>query len=148
MNEIKFEPQLWNDYLNASCYSFALNYFTNEIYHVGDIYPGKRFDISCSLSQLIETFIKEANHLGYIVEETDLSDNDFDDKYKIFLVRNPEIRYYHFYRRGIDGIWSHKKPYELPNRIGYNGEIITNPFESAEPGYIEGRCFSLTKKLK
>lgn len=51
------------------------------------------------------------------------------------MSRNPNNGYYHFFRNDNGVIWSHKKAYELPTRLDYYGNIITNPRESAEEGF-------------
>jgi hypothetical protein len=136
-----FEPDFWQKYINATCYTYVLNIITNERFYVGDIYRRERAEKTWDNNKLIECLTEELEYLGFCVRLVDL--NEKTDYQKICMVRSPEIGYYHFYRQDSDGLWSHKRPNQLPNRVTLDGKLITNPFKDADPGYDIGYCFEL-----
>lgn len=64
-----FEPEKWNDFDDANCYAYLLNYMNPDelTIHVGSII-GKEFDSSQSNHDLIEVLTEELNFLGFLVE--------------------------------------------------------------------------------
>lgn len=125
----------WCDYLNATCYTYALNVFTNERLYVGDIYLNNRVDTASSDDDLIKSLIQEIELFGVTVIKCDRNEKINDDEFLFCMVREETLGYYHFYRLERDGFWTHKKPMELPDNVGYDGNIIYNPEEAVEPGY-------------
>lgn len=131
----KYCQQDWENFLNATCYTYALNLLTNERLYIGDIYLKKRIATSCSDQEVISALIKEAEAIGYSISETTENEKVKKDELKICIVREDTVGYYHLYREEREGFWTHKKPMELPNNIGYDGKVIYNPKEAVEPGY-------------
>lgn len=140
-----YRQENWGGYLNATCYTYALNVFTDDRLYVGDIYLDSRVDTSCSNEKLIELLIQEVEMFGVNISRCDKDEKVGDNEFLICMVREDSVGYYHFYRLEEDGFWTHKKPMELPNNIGYDGEIIYNPEESVEPGYDVCYYFKISK---
>lgn len=136
--KLKFEPSQWNDYINASCYTYALNIPTNEWLIVGNIAYQRKLETNCEDSLLIKTIQKEALLVGYndvVISQNELILQNYDT---IYMSRCRENGYYHFFRNDSGIIWSHKKAFELPTRIDFYGNVILDPKKSAEGGYDIG----------
>ena len=128
--------------INATCYTYAFNIYTNQRIYVGDLLYDKRLDTNVTDQVLVDTIMKEITIWGYkgsIVK--DFLGKDFI----VCLVRERGKGYYHFYRQIKENLWTHKKPMELPTSLDWRGEVIFDPSISAEPGYQVLSFFKLEK---
>lgn len=141
----KYRPNRWKYAINAGCYPYAIDMFQNEFFLVGDLI-GKRCDNKVSNEQLINTLIEELNEIGYeVIEIEDANEKINSDEFKIYLQREEHTGFYHFFRQDVDGIWSHKYPFELPTRKDSLGNKILDP-ELMLEATVFGWCFRLKKR--
>ena len=96
---------------------------------------------------MVKILKEELEVLGYNAEEIDVEDSISEDEMKIYLQRETQTGYYHFFREDADGLWSHKYPDELPTRKDSAGYIIKDPECMVEVPFI-GWCFKLSKNEK
>ena len=136
------EVKKWKKYLGASCYQYAINFYSNEFLLVGDII-GKRCNEYSSDETLIETLREELEVLSYEITETETYTPLEKHETKIYLQRDQNSGYYHFLKQDNNGIWSHKYPNEMPTTL-INGKKLINPDLITKPP-IYGRCFCLRK---
>lgn len=133
----KYRPNRWKHAIKAGCYPYALDLFQDEFFLVGD-FIGKRCDCQVSDNQLIDTLLEELEELGFVVVEIEFVDERINEnEFKIYLQRDFNTGYYHFFREDDNGIWSHKFPNELP--------IEKNLKELKEDIYSNW-CFKLKRK--
>ena len=132
----------WKKYLGASCYQYAIDFYSNEFLLIGDII-GKRCNEYTSDEKIIATLREELEVLGYELTETETYAPLKKHETKIYFQRDQNSGYYHFLKQDNNGIWSHKIPNEMPSTL-INGKtkkihnILTKPT-------IYGRCFCLRK---
>ena len=110
------EVKKWKKYLGASCYQYAINFYSNEFLLVGDII-GKRCNEYSSDEKLIETLREELEVLSYEITETETYTPLEKHETKIYLQRDQNSGYYHFLKQDNNGIWSHKYPNEMPTTL-------------------------------
>ena len=141
---LTFRPNMWKHFIDAGCYSYALDIRINDFFLVGD-FIGKRCNAHVSDQQLIETLIEEVSFLGFHIQPTKTESPIRSDQRKIYLQRFEHSGHYHFLRQDSDGIWSHKFPQELPVQKDSYGEIILDPDGMIEAPF-SGWCFVLEKR--
>ena len=122
-----FEPKKWNDFIDANCYAYLLNYMNADepTLHVGSII-GKEFRPDQSNQELIEILSKELNFLGFLVEKT-TSYSEVPPNTMKFFVSRSICGDYHFYRLDSNGKWSHKLAYSEPSNYDFDYNPITLP---------------------
>lgn len=142
---LTFEPMKWKSYIEATCYSYALNMFVDKRFYIGDIYPGSRAEVSCSDDILQKILVDELKILGFSVKVSNVNGENRKG-FLICIVRERETGYYHFYRRDNVG-WSHKRPGELPTRFNKQGKILNGLAPYFERGYENAKYFWLHRLL-
>ncbi len=141
------DSKIWCNYKNSSCYSYALNVFTNDRLYVGDLL-NKRISCFDSDEYLIWTMSQEVSLLGGVLSKCSNEIALTNSEFKICLVRESVgRRFYHFFRQEEDGFWSHKMPMELPQFFDGNGNRISDPIKCAERGYDFVSFFKIKKLL-
>ena len=132
----------WKKYLGASCYQYAIDFYSNEFLLIGDII-GKRCNEYTSDEKIIATLREELEVLGYELTETETYAPLKKHETKIYFQRDQNSGYYHFLKQDNNGIWSHKYPNEMPTTL-INGKKLINP-DLITKSPIYGRCFCLRK---
>lgn len=131
-----FRPELWRPYLQATCYTYALNLFTNARQYVGELALGERVSTSVSDQELLLQLYRELKQVGLspcmVREDTPLSLY----RRRVCLIRESGGKgYYHFYRQDAFGLWSHKAPDAMPIQTGRTGCLIYHVASEMEEGY-------------
>lgn len=117
---LHFDEQEWRKFIEASCYSYAINLHINQCLLVGELI-GKRCNVETSDENLIKVLKEEVQAIGYSIKQIEKDEIIKDNEFKICLERNYTTGWYHFFRQE-DGFWSHKYPLEPPRR----GEITAD----------------------
>lgn len=141
----EFRPESWENFLDAGCYSYALDIHYDKYFLLGD-FIGKRCNEDVTNEILLETFYQEMNFFNYKVHQIDDTENylcNINQK-KIYIQRLEFTGYYHFLREDSDGLWSHKFPWQYPIRKDTDGNIIEDPSCMVDVPFT-GWCFVLEK---
>ena len=114
----KFQPQKWDNYSKTGCYTYALNIKKKAFFLVGD-FIGKRCTYRTNVKDLLKTFRLEVKTLGFSVREIQLEDLEHlkPGEYAIYLKRDKQIGYYHFFRRVL---WTTVVILYLAGTISFN----------------------------
>lgn len=146
LNSTEFNPKEWEEYPNAGCYPYALDWKIDRLLLVGELLESK-----CSQGVSAETLITFLMHeqaaLGYQIDAVDVKHKCKEGEKKIYLQYFPKLGSYHMLREDSDGTWSHKYPNEPPSRKDSADRIIENPEEMAEEAPFCGWCFLLKKRM-
>ena len=139
----KFQPQKWDNYSKTGCYTYALNIKKKAFFLVGD-FIGKRCTYRTNVKDLLKTFRLEVKTLGFSVREIQLEDLEHlkPGEYAIYLKRDKQIGYYHFFRRDSNGVWSHKHPDEDPEEI----DLMEEEYVYTDNFFVRGWLFALKVK--
>lgn len=136
----------WHKY-KANCYAHAMNVILSER---GKLQPGDVVNehhsaeiLRLGFSEAALLFCTNAHadadsgKLGKITGMTECQESDIpiNNQYKVALVaaRNPitsnRLLDYHWYKEGVDGVWSHKPGYDSARQEDASGHTIngTNP---------------------
>ncbi len=103
------------------CWPYALNAKYGYFAVVGD-FIGKRKKYNATNEELISTIIEEGEYFGLEIKQVDEEYKPKKGEYIIYLKRGIHDGYYHFFRRDENGIWSHKHPGKIPERVNFKKE--------------------------
>ena len=146
ISALTFNPNMWEHFIDAGCYPYALDLEINEYLLVGDII-GERCTESTSDELLINTLFKEVQSLGFSIKHSETDSTISTNQFKIYLQRYERTGYYHFLRQDNTGIWSHKFPKGLPIQTDSCGQLILDPDCMVEAPFY-GWCFLLEKEVR
>ncbi|MCB0393076.1 MAG: hypothetical protein KDD25_00875 [Bdellovibrionales bacterium] len=130
----KYFPSFWNDndetLWENNCYNYSTNRVTNSFAQPGEA-SGKMYEeINC------EAVIEAAsNDLGLIKSEY-FPYSSKDDDTLIALVVSPDYDY-HWYRRGEDGLWTHKMGGTPATNLDSSGNIIKDVTTADRGSYVD-----------
>jgi hypothetical protein len=137
---LKFDPLSWSEY-SSNCYSYALGAKVDFYFLVGDLI-GKRVTSHTPEEEKISILKEELQLLGFTFFEIDVDDEIPEDYYKIYFQIFDATGKYHFLRQDLDGLWSHRGAYGLPDRTDTSGTIITDP-EAMLDCPFHGYCLAI-----
>ncbi len=138
----RFEPERWRGCVEASCYAYALNVRVNKLVLIGD-FIGRRCTSDTSDGELDEVLMEELECIfDYEAEEiTDEKERLKAGQRRIFIEKSVHTGFYHMFREDEGGIWSHKMPGGLPQRV--DRIALLNRLAS---GCTTVKCYLLTRK--
>jgi hypothetical protein len=117
-----YEPVWWNDgaqrQLNNNCYNYSANYRTDTFAQPGRAAGALYSAVSCA-----------AVHAAAIADDlqgTAIENECPDDGHLVALVIAPGVDF-HWYRKGRDGLWTHKPGGTAATNLDNSGHIITDP---------------------
>lgn len=122
-----FAPDLWEEFWNANCYEYLLNFRNSSETQlkVGSVI-NREFQPYQSDLELITILKDELSEIGFSMENSNNSDIVPDNKMKFFVSRS-RCGDYHFYRLDSNGKWSHKFGFEKPTNLNFMGQEIILP---------------------
>jgi len=117
---------------NNNCYNYATNRETDNFAQPGEASDQEYTDITC------KDMIQAASTDLGLVQTNFFPFNGVQDSSLIALVVAPEDDF-HWYRRGADGMWTHKPGATAATNVDESGNTITNP-ETANRGIYSDFC--------
>lgn len=146
-NSPQYNPAKWKHALGAGCYPYAINVFLDDFYLIGD-FLGSRCSTNVSNDELISVMKYELEEIwNYKVTEVDLQHPCHENEFKIYLEREMNTGYYHFYRQDTNGEWSDKLPGELPKEcFFFLQEIEQKKKRKSMCLSYTGWCFLITEE--
>lgn len=130
----KYEPEWWNvpsrqTYNN--CYNYACNYRTNTFAQPGKAAGSMYTALTCDA-------VRAAAIADELVDSPGADNKCPPDGHLVALVVWPNGDY-HWYRKGRDGMWSHKPGPTPVTNLDNSGNLITDP-RSADRGPYTAFC--------
>ncbi len=129
-----YEPTWWNDggqrQLNNNCYNYSTNYRTDTFAQ-----PGQ------AAGQMYAALTCAAVHTAALADDvldTKLVNKCPPEGHLVALVVAPGFDY-HWYRKGRDGLWTHKPGHTPVTNVDNSGHIITDP-RTADRGPYTDFC--------
>ncbi len=132
-----YEPDWWNDaatggtrqYSN-NCYNYATNYRSDTFAQPGlasaQMYP---FPISCA-------GVRPAAVRDDLIDSPDADNRCPDEGHVVALVVGPGFDF-HWYRKGRNGLWTHKPGGTPVTNLDNSGALITDPRTADRDGYTD-----------
>lgn len=135
-----YEPAWWNDggqrQFNNNCYNYATNYRTDTFAQPGrassQIYP---LPIAC-------TGVRPAAIRDDLIDSPKAANKCPDEGHLVALVVAPGYDF-HWYRKGRNGLWTHKPGGTAATNVDNSGHLITDP-RTADRGPYTDFCTFMT----
>jgi hypothetical protein len=132
-----YEPDWWNDaaaggarQYNNNCYNYATNYRTDTFAQPGlasgQMYP---FPISCA-------GVRPAAVRDDLIDNPHADNHCPDEGHLVALVVGPGFDF-HWYRKGRNGLWTHKPGGTPVTNVDNSGAFITDPRTADRDGYTD-----------
>jgi hypothetical protein len=132
-----YEPDWWNDaaaggarQYNNNCYNYATNYRTDTFAQPGlasgQIYP---LPISCA-------GVRPAALRDDLIDNPQADNHCPDEGHLVALVVGPGFDF-HWYRKGRNGLWTHKPGGTPVTNVDNSGAFITDPRTANRDGYTD-----------
>lgn len=131
-----YNPSKWNDddfiQYNNNCYNYGCDIITNTYAQ-----PGKAHGINLSQDDCHCQIVKSAAEADGLVS---ISNNEScgckECQHQVALVISPDWDY-HWYRKDLDGKWSHKMGWTEATNLDNNNNIIDDPRTCARGSYTD-----------
>lgn len=127
-----YEPAWWNNDPQRlscnNCYNYATNYRTDNFAQPG-FASGVGHSISCP------TVIPAAVADG-LINRPGANNHCPNEGHLVALVMDPGFDY-HWYRKGRNGLWTHKPGGTPATNVDSNGNLIADPRTAARDGYTQ-----------
>ena len=128
-----YEPDWWNDggqrQLNNNCYNYATNYRSDTFAQPGLAAGSMYTSLSCAA-------VKPASVADALVDMPNANNKCAKDGHLVALVVAPGIDF-HWYRKSINGLWTHKPGSTPATNLDNSGNIIPDP-RTADRGPVHG----------
>jgi hypothetical protein len=132
-----YEPDWWNDaaaggarQYNNNCYNYATNYRTDTFAQPGlasgQMYPSP---ISC-------VGVRPAAVRDDLIDNPKADNHCPDEGHLVALVVGPGFDF-HWYRKGRNGLWTHKPGGTPVTNVDNSGVLITDPRTANRDGYTD-----------
>ena len=119
-----FNSSIWHKSIKANCYEYLLDLKLGD--SSGQLLVGNFSNITInriiSNYELLYVLHEDLNIIGYNLTEEVPATNCME----VFISRS-RCGDYHFYRKDISDLWSHKLSFELPTQNDFTGNTITLP---------------------
>lgn len=130
-----FEPSWWNDgglkQLNNNCYNYSTNYRTDTFAQ-----PGRPEGIIITPATCRCMFVKPAAIADSLIDAPTANNKCPAEGHLVALVMAPGFDF-HWYRKGPDGLWSHKVGPAPVTDLDNSGNIITDPRTANRGPYVD-----------
>ncbi|MDX1947527.1 MAG: hypothetical protein SFU86_19165 [Pirellulaceae bacterium] len=135
-----YEPAWWNDggqrQANNNCYNYAANYRTDTFAQPG-LAAGTMYGAFTGADV-------SAAALADDLESTSLDNVCPEQGHLVALVIAPGVDF-HWYRKGSDGLWTHKPGGMATTNLDNSNQIITDPRTADRGMYTDFRQFMVVK---
>ena len=138
-----FEPMWWNDgglkQLNNNCYNYSTNYRTDSFAQ-----PGRPEGILITPATCVCAFVQPAAVSDSLIAAPLANNECPPEGHLVALVMAPGFDF-HWYRKGPDGLWSHKVGPAPVTNLDNSGQIISDP-RTADRGPYRDFCSFMVVK--
>jgi hypothetical protein len=132
-----YEPDWWNDaaaggakqYSN-NCYNYATNYRTDTFAQPG-LGSGQMYPLPISCDGVRAAAVRDD-----LIDNPDADNRCPDEGHLVALVVGPGFDF-HWYRKGRNGLWTHKPGGTAVTNLDNSGALITDPRTADRDGYTE-----------
>lgn len=134
LNVPKFFPDFWNDseiQSGNNCYNYATNRVTNNFAQPGES-GGVSYELNC------ESVLEAVTHDEGLTPADPFTFNTKSDETLVALVVSPDWDF-HWYRRGDNGLWTHKNGSLPAKNVDESGNEIED-LEAADRGSYTELC--------
>lgn len=132
-----YEPEWWNDgglkQLNNNCYNYSTNYRSDTFAQ-----PGRPEGIIVTGPACVCAFVTLAAVADSLIAAPVANNKCPSQGHLVALVLAPGFDF-HWYRKGPDGLWSHKVGPALVTNLDNSGRLITDP-RTADRGPYKDFC--------
>lgn len=132
-----YEPAWWNDggqkQFNNNCYNYSTNYRTDTFAQ-----PGRASGIFITPATCFCNFVKPAAVRDSLIDAPAANNRCPPTGHVVALVVAPQFDF-HWYRKGTDGLWTHKVGPAPVTNLDNAGNIITDP-RTADRGPYTDFC--------
>lgn len=138
-----YEPQWWNDdglkQFNNNCYNYSTNYRSDTFAQ-----PGRAEGIIITNATCVCAFVKPAAMADSLIDAPNANNRCPAEGHLVALVMAPGFDF-HWYRKGPDGMWSHKVGPAPVTNLDNSGQPITDPRTANRGPYIDFCGFMIVK---
>jgi hypothetical protein len=137
------EPAWWNDgglkQLNNNCYNYSTNYRSDTFAQ-----PGRAQGILITTATCFCPFVKLAAESDSLIDAPAANNECPPEGHLVALVMAPGFDF-HWYRKGQDGLWSHKVGPAPVTNLDNSGRLIMDPRTADRGPYIDFCSFMVVK---
>ncbi len=130
-----YEPQWWNDggqrQLNNNCYNYASDYRSDTYAQPGQAAGAMYGALTCAS-------VRPAAQKDQLIDDPDADNRCPDEGHLVALVIWPGNDF-HWYRKGQNGLWSHKPGSTPVTNVDNSGQAIPDP-RTADRGPYTDFC--------
>lgn len=135
-----YEPDWWNVSTRQpynNCYNYAANYRTNTFAQPGRASGAKYTVLNCNE-------VKAGAIADELIDSPGAENKCPEEGHLAALVIWPGVDY-HWYRKGEDGLWSHKPGGTAVTNLDNSGNMIADPRNADRAGYTDFCTFMVVK---
>lgn len=135
-----YEPKWWNDagqrQYNNNCYNYATNYRTDTFAQPG-LGSGQKYPKPIACKGVRPAAIRDD-----LIDSPNADNKCPDEGHLVALVVAPNVDY-HWYRKGRNGLWTHKPGPGPVTNVDNGGKLISDP-RTANRGIYTDFCTFMT----
>lgn len=136
-----YEPTWWNSdstrRVSNNCYNYACNYRTDTFAQPGKA-NGNQYS-SITGAEVLDGAVSDA------LEDSPTANNKCPSSgHLVALVIWPSVDF-HWYRKGLNGRWTHKPGQTPATNLDNSGQLISDPRNADRGGYTEFTTFMVVK---
>jgi hypothetical protein len=135
-----YEPNWWNVSARQpynNCYNYATNYRTDTFAQPGRAAGTMYANLTCNA-------VKPAAVADELIDSPGADNKCPDEGHLVALVIWPSYDF-HWYRKGKDGLWSHKPGGTAVTNLDNSGNTISDPRNADRGGYTDFCTFMVVK---
>ena len=136
-----YEPEWWNDggqkQLNNNCYNYATDYRSDTFAQPGLAAGSMYTSLSCAA-------VKPASVADALVDMPNANNKCTKEGHLVALVVAPGIDF-HWYRKSINGFWTHKPGSTPATNLDNSGNVIPDPRTADRGPYTDFCTFMVVK---